>query len=56
VAYLRCTKKLLKQIGLDAAVQPREDASIETDDDRYAYLKWLEGRKSYFTVPVQYAG
>jgi hypothetical protein len=45
VAYLRCTKKLLKQIGLDAAVQAREDASAETDDDWYAYLKWLEGRK-----------
>jgi hypothetical protein len=45
VAYLRCTKKLLKQIGLDAAVQAREDASTETDDDWYAYLIWLEGRK-----------
>jgi hypothetical protein len=45
MAYLRCTKKLLKQIGLDAAVQAREDASTESDDDWYAYLKWLEGRK-----------
>ncbi len=45
MAYLRCTKKLLKQIGLDAAVRAREDASAETDDDWYAYLKWLEGRK-----------
>jgi hypothetical protein len=45
MAYLRCTKKLLKQIGLDAAVRAREDASTETDDDWYAYFKWLEGRK-----------
>ena len=45
MAYLRCTKKLLKQIGLDAAVRAREDTSIETDDDWYAYLKWLDGRK-----------
>lgn len=45
MAYLRCTKKLLKQMGLDAAVQAREDASTETDDDWYAYLIWLEGRK-----------
>lgn len=45
MAYLRCTKKLLKQIGLDAAVRAREDASSETEDDWYAYLKWLEGRK-----------
>ena len=45
MAYLRCTKKLLKQIGLDGAVQAREDTSIETDDDWYAYLKWLQGRK-----------
>ena len=45
MAYLRCTKKLLKQIGLDAAVRAREDGSMETDDDWYAYLKWLEGRK-----------
>ncbi len=45
MAYLRCTKKLLKQIGLDAAVRAREDGSMETDDDWYAYLTWLEGRK-----------
>ena len=45
MAYLRCTKKLLKQIGLDAAVQAREDTSLETADDWYAYLTWLEGRK-----------
>ncbi len=45
MAHLRCTKKLLKQIGLDGAVQAREDKSIETADDWYAYLKWLEGRK-----------
>lgn len=45
MAYLRCTKKLLKQIGLDAAVQAREDVSPESGDDWYAYLKWLEGRK-----------
>lgn len=45
MAYLRCTKKLLKQMGLDGAVQAREDTSTETVDDWYAYLKWLEGRK-----------
>ncbi len=45
MAYLRCTKKLLKQIGLNAAVQAREDASAETDDDWYAYSIWLQGRK-----------
>lgn len=45
MAYLRCTKKLLKQIGLDAAVQAREDVSLETDGDWYVYLKWMEGRK-----------
>ena len=45
MARLRCTKKLLKQIGLDAAVQAREDASVETDDDWYAYLIWVQGRK-----------
>lgn len=45
MVYLRCTKKLLKQIGLDAAVQAREDTSTETDDDWYAYFIWLERRK-----------
>ena len=45
MARLRCTKKLLKQIGLDGAVQAREDTSAETDDDWYAYLIWVEGRK-----------
>ena len=45
MAYLRCTKKLLKLIGLDAAVQAREDTSSETNDDWYVYLKWLQGRK-----------
>lgn len=45
MAYLRCTKKLLKQVGLDGAVQAREDKSTESPEDWYAYLKWLEGRK-----------
>lgn len=45
MARLRCTKKLLKQMGLDAAVQAREDTSSESGDDWYAYLIWVEGRK-----------
>ena len=52
MAYLRCTKKLLQQIGLDAAVQAREDVSVETDHDWYAYLKWLEGRKCVLFTSV----
>ena len=36
---------MLKQMGLDAAVSAREDTSAETDEDWYAYFKWIEGRK-----------